>query len=275
MRRVISFVSLVVGISFIALPLAQAQVTFHGIPPSVTSVTPGRFGAPGVPAGINSFGGFVGSKGGFGGNVIIRDPRFDGRLSGFHGGFRGRGRFPVVVPVYVPVYGGYYGGYPLVYQPHSIDDPVVAPGGVVQYGTMSNSSRYEQPVYSQQQDDERYGEHYLDDREDSRRDEPRRRPRSEVAEEDQTASARVVRPEVMEAPPTKEPAKAQSSPDINVLLVYKDGRRREVHNYVIVGQTFWDLTDHLTRKIPLSDIDLDATTKVNDERGTPITLPKG
>ena len=35
----------------------------------------------------------------------------------------------------------------------------------------------------------------------------------------------------------------------------------------------YDLTDHLTKKIALIDLDLDATVKLNDERGTPIKLP--
>jgi hypothetical protein len=270
MHRAIRF-ALVVAISSIAISVAQAQMRGGGIPPSVTSVSPGRFGAPGIPASVTSVGprGFGGSNvfvggvpfGHVGSGHVIINPRIDGRFvdgrfghfRGFHSGFG--------VPVIVPVWGGWgWGGYGYPYGFYGMDDPPQS--GQV----MSNSSRYEQPMY-QQPDDARYGNHYLDNREDGRG------TRSQDSDGGDAESTKVIRPQVTEvAPAAQQPAKAE--PDVNVVLVYKDGHRREVHNYVITGETIWDLTDHLTRKIPLSDIDLDATTKVNDERGTPITLPK-
>jgi len=57
--------------------------------------------------------------------------------------------------------------------------------------------------------------------------------------------------------------------------VFKDGHQLEVENYAIVGSTLYDLTEGQRRKIPLSDLDLDATTKQNDERGIDFQVPSG
>ncbi len=57
------------------------------------------------------------------------------------------------------------------------------------------------------------------------------------------------------------------------VLVFRDQRRLEVQNYAIVGQTLWTFAPQHTQKIPLSDLDLPATTKANDERGVGFKLP--
>jgi len=57
------------------------------------------------------------------------------------------------------------------------------------------------------------------------------------------------------------------------LLVFKDGRKLEVGNYAIVGSTLFDLTPGHSRKVALSDLDLDATRQQNDERGVIFQLP--
>lgn len=56
-------------------------------------------------------------------------------------------------------------------------------------------------------------------------------------------------------------------------LVFKDGRKLEVGNYAIVGQTLFDLTPGHARKIALSDLDLEATRQQNEERGITFQLP--
>ena len=58
------------------------------------------------------------------------------------------------------------------------------------------------------------------------------------------------------------------------VLVFRDGRQLEVHNYAIVGQMLWDFSSKGTQKIPLAELDLDATRKLNDERGVDFVLPK-
>ena len=56
-------------------------------------------------------------------------------------------------------------------------------------------------------------------------------------------------------------------------LVFKDGHEMEVGNYAIVGATLFDLTPGHSRKVALADLDLEATRKVNDDRGVVFELP--
>jgi len=69
-----------------------------------------------------------------------------------------------------------------------------------------------------------------------------------------------------------EAASEQSPP---TLLVFKDGHQLEVENYAIVGTTLYDLTEGHRRKVALSDLDLTATLKQNDDRGIDFHLPTG
>jgi hypothetical protein len=57
------------------------------------------------------------------------------------------------------------------------------------------------------------------------------------------------------------------------VLVFRDQHKQEVQNYAIVGQTLWNFAPQHTQKIPLSDLDLPATTKANDERGVDFRVP--
>jgi hypothetical protein len=57
------------------------------------------------------------------------------------------------------------------------------------------------------------------------------------------------------------------------VLVFHDEHKQEIHNYAIVGQTLWNFNPQHTQKIPLSDLDIPATTKENDERGVDFHVP--
>jgi len=57
------------------------------------------------------------------------------------------------------------------------------------------------------------------------------------------------------------------------MLVFRDEHKQEVKNYAIVGQTLWVYDLPHTQKIPLTDLDLPATTKANDDRGVSFHLP--
>ncbi|MGA7319366.1 MAG: hypothetical protein WBW98_02580, partial [Candidatus Sulfotelmatobacter sp.] len=57
------------------------------------------------------------------------------------------------------------------------------------------------------------------------------------------------------------------------VLVFRDQRKQEVENYAIVGQTLWNFAPQHTQKIPLSDLDLPATTKANEDRGVDFRVP--
>jgi hypothetical protein len=58
------------------------------------------------------------------------------------------------------------------------------------------------------------------------------------------------------------------------VLVFRDQHQQEVRNYAIAGGTLWVLSEQTAKKIPLSELDLDATTKANDERGVEFQVPK-
>jgi hypothetical protein len=68
-------------------------------------------------------------------------------------------------------------------------------------------------------------------------------------------------------------ARNPKPPPSPTTLVFKDGHELEVENYAIVAQTLYDLTPGHPRKIALSDLDLPATQKHNDDRGVTFQLP--
>ena len=59
----------------------------------------------------------------------------------------------------------------------------------------------------------------------------------------------------------------RSAEEQSTVLVFRNGDRREVQNYGIVGQTLWIFTNQRATKVPLSDLDLTATKEVNAQRG--------
>jgi len=69
-------------------------------------------------------------------------------------------------------------------------------------------------------------------------------------------------------PPAPDPAREPT------VLVFKDGHRLEVGNYAIVGATLFDLAPGHSRKVPLADLDLDATQRQNDDHGITFQIPQ-
>ncbi|MGA7793146.1 MAG: hypothetical protein WCA19_08910 [Candidatus Acidiferrales bacterium] len=64
------------------------------------------------------------------------------------------------------------------------------------------------------------------------------------------------------------------------VIVFRDGHTEEVAKYMIQGETLFTNADYWstgswTRKIPLSDVDIPASLKLNKERGTKFNLPSG
>jgi hypothetical protein len=76
-------------------------------------------------------------------------------------------------------------------------------------------------------------------------------------------------PSAVAADNSSDPEPAQDP----TLLVFKDGRKLEVENYAIVGSTLFDLTSGHPRKVALTDLDLEATQKQNEDRGVIFQLP--
>ncbi len=144
-------------------------------------------------------------------------------------------------PIFVP-----YPVYQAVFEARFTQ---VQPAARANESRRSASARHEEPVAVADDDPERYGDHYLDAREDQRR-------------------AGKVAAKPMSLPPPEPP-----KPEPPTILVFKDGHRAEVQNYAIVGDAFWELSDQLAKKFELRELDLDATVKLNDQRGTPFRLP--
>jgi hypothetical protein len=73
------------------------------------------------------------------------------------------------------------------------------------------------------------------------------------------------------SPPPHVPERTVAAPA--TVLIFRDQHRQEVQNYAIVGETLFNFAPQHTQKIPLSDLDLAATTKANDERGVDFRVP--
>ena len=88
-------------------------------------------------------------------------------------------------------------------------------------------------------------------------------------------SAEESAPAAPEASPAQPDAVSSqpAQPQEPSLLVFRDGHQLEVQNYAIVGDMLYDFTPGHARKVPLSQLDLPATVKANDDRGVDFTLP--
>jgi hypothetical protein len=245
----------VAAILLFAVSPAAAQI--KGTPTSVTSIGfGGHFDrVPGTPASVTSLGPrgyndpthlFVGSA--FPpanpGQMHHHPPSGEGHPNeGHHGGRGVRGFYPVYTPVYVvdPSMG---------YTP---DDAGNSPNGtavenqdypsgptIFDRRASGQSSQSVEATYAQQRGA------------DQSREEP---------------------VPVAAAPVPAEAAPVRDQPQ--TLLMFKDGRQLEVGNYAIVGNMLYDMTPGHRSRIALSDLDLAATAKENDERGVDFQVPAG
>jgi len=74
-------------------------------------------------------------------------------------------------------------------------------------------------------------------------------------------------------PPAAAPQSAVDEKAAPAVLVYRDGHRDEAQNYAVLGQTLWVFGEQATRRIALADLDLEATKRLNDERGVEFVPP--
>jgi hypothetical protein len=239
----------VAGLVLLASASLLAQI--HGTPASVTSLGGFRGGSfsnpPGVRSSVTSLGargwqnvpccGARGFRNGFGGsNFASRD----GRRFDHHGRFGRDNRF-WGFPLYgYPIYGPYLGYVPLYdwsYYDSSYNDP--APQQLQQ--------PYVQPSYDPV-------------------------VKTDVTIRDERSASAEQAPAATEQASLKQPQPPAAEQDPTV-LVFRDGHRLEVHNYAIVGETLFNFDGHGPRRIQLSDLDLDATRKLNDDRGNEFHVP--
>jgi hypothetical protein len=229
-----SFTRLALAVLVLALPLS-AQI--NGVPASVTSYGfGGHFNAnPGPPASVTSLG-----PNGYRSSA----PNFPRPVcctsfsppSGQHPhqGFGNQQR------------GAFYGGYSTYY---AVPYPVYVEPEVQ---TSAPSEQFPEEEY-------RGGPTIFD----------RRGPGPSREREEESMNRA---PEPAHEPSPEPPTPAADQPE--TLLVFKDGRQLEVRNYAIVGDTLVDLTDGHRRKVPLAELDVQATAKQNDDRGIDFRLPQ-
>lgn len=251
------------------LSLSAAAQT-RGIPASVTSITPTR-SVSGIPAGVTSLGhmgptryGTVTGSGyqhnrNFGGyNSMCSTPGalipsamgctstyFTNSMYGLsanagHTNLRPRGRRNGGNGAYYPVYVPYT--VPVVVEPEEPQPSMEAVTG----DAAEEDNAEEPPAYTVFE----------------------RRPTSAVnlnaAPIDEN---RVYHPHMTQAEDT------ETSKLPPIVIVYKDGHQRDVQNYAIVGQYLYDISGFSSQKIALADLDLKATSKANEERGSEFYLP--
>jgi regulator of replication initiation timing len=191
------------------------------------------------------FHGGVGARGFGGSRVVFR--------GGFHSGFRPTHRFRFNRGFFGYPF-GYYPYYPYYYDPFL--------WGSASYSNYGSSD--EQQAYSQNQ--QLYNQ--LNDLS------------SDVRElKDQNEQLRYElekRQNVLNQPQPSAAPEPQKNSEVSgpvTVIVFRDGRQVEVRNYAVVGQTLWILSDQRAQKVPLSQIDLDQTAKLNTERGVEFLAP--
>lgn len=242
MRRLISAtVAAFALFAWIAIPAAMGQI--NGVPASVTSIGFGGHATPGVPASITSLGprGFQSRSPFFNEPACCINPLFPVNSNPplfSHHHHRGS-NFPATLPYYSAPY---------------------APVIVVQESAEDESAEAEEEY--------RGGPTIFDRRG------PGRSSRPEPEEDRYAKRERREERETEPAPqPVAEPAPAAEQPE--TVLVFKDGHQLEVQNYAVVGSTLYDFTEGRRRKIALSELDLSATAKQNDDRGIDFQVPAG
>ncbi|HEY1464223.1 MAG TPA: hypothetical protein VGF44_12470 [Terriglobales bacterium] len=246
----------IVSATYAQGPGVAASVTSHGFG--------GHAGASGVPASVTAHGSFAPNHPVMMHNPLIVNRGFanQGLNQGFvHRGFGERPGRPTREPRREPrrfrnsFPGTAVYGFP--YYPYSYEN------GDEDYADQS----------AQNQDDENSQQYYEEQSSDGQTGGPtifdRRGPGPEYqtwrdqAESDPSATTEVV------SEPQPEPAAPPT------VLVFKDGHQVEVANYAIVGSMLFDLTPGHPRRVALSELDINATQKQNDDRGVDFKLPTG
>ena len=248
------FCSLLLVILVAASLLVAAQV--NGVPPSVTSMGFGGKFINGVAPSVTSMG-----RNGYGnslpflGNCCANylwpaNPNAISTTHHRHRRDRDSATVGVIEPVYIP--------YAVPYAPDDEEDSADN-----SYDDETDPS----PVVSRPR--KSYG--YRDPGTDGMTSEARPQPSassqlgSSQVGSSQIASSRGGSSQVV----SSQTVSAQPA----TLLVFKDGHHADVINYAIVGDTLFDFGGGRTKKIPLTDLDLSATHKANDDRGIDFEVP--
>jgi hypothetical protein len=75
----------------------------------------------------------------------------------------------------------------------------------------------------------------------------------------------------LQPPPPPPPSTPEPLPPPTTLL-FRDGHRMSIQNYAVAGNMLWVLDNRNSIKIPIADLDLEATQKVNRVNGVRFSL---
>jgi hypothetical protein len=100
------------------------------------------------------------------------------------------------------------------------------------------------------------------------------------------APAQLAPPKTVEAPdlhavmPSRNEAAEPPRELPPAVLVFRDGHEEEVQSYTIIDKTLYTSANYWTsgswtRKIEIANLDVPATLKLNQERGSKFSLPSG
>lgn len=87
---------------------------------------------------------------------------------------------------------------------------------------------------------------------------------------DEAARLRAKQPSAALANPVAVPSAEQIG---DTVLVFRDRRSEAIQNYAIVDETLWVFAGQRARRMPIADLDVSATAKVNEARGIYFWLP--
>lgn len=94
--------------------------------------------------------------------------------------------------------------------------------------------------------------------------------------EDEVARLRAQRESDQRESHEASASQAESNSELQTptLLIFRDKHTQEVQNYAVVGGTLWIFGEQRATKLPLSWLDIEATTKANEDRGVDFQTPK-
>jgi hypothetical protein len=217
----------------------------HGVPASAVSPVPPQNAVHGQRQ--------------FGNTFVTRGPR---QRFGSH---RNRANVFVPVPVFYPIYGYGDASYPVA-------DPYVSAPQDPAPNVAANEADTGDPAQAPSSSDHELQAAYLQGARDALEHE-----RDKVRHSDGDADAHDYssrRKEAKSDPPAEaapQPAREDNSPA--TVFIFKDGHQIETKNFAIVGQTLYDFSNTGLKKVQLADMDKEATTKANDDRGITVKLP--
>jgi hypothetical protein len=233
---------------------AIAQISSTGVPASALSPTLDNARRTPIPAGATSPQSFP---------FIVRPfPNFHGRtfpvrtVSPLSPRLRPFGhnnrQFVPQIPVFYPAYPIYGAGYDSSMYPSIADPTVGADPDPADAGAAAASS------------EDALRQAYMQGARDALVQEQRGRQDARDLMATRAAKAKSPDSEAKAPEPDNSPA---------TVFIFKDGHQLETKNYAIMGQTLYDISGPVVKKVPLADLDTAATLKANDDRGITVKLP--